>query len=241
MKKYLLIMPAYNEEKNIGAVIESILLLKLPLDILVINDGSIDKTESIASNFGVEVLNLHYNSGYGAACQTGFKYALYKGYEYLIQMDSDGQHRAKDLPKFIEELEKNKADIVLGSRFLSLEEYELGALRLLAIKFFRCLIKKLTGQIITDPSSGFQGLNRSVFKFYANLDNYPEDYPDADVVIKMLLNGFKIVEIPATFEQRHDGISMHSGLSPLYYMVKMFMSIFIVVLRQKSILRRAHE
>ncbi len=241
MKKYLLIMPAYNEEKNIAYVIESVLSMSLPLDILVINDGSSDQTEAVASTSGAEVLNLHYNSGYGSACQTGFKYALYKGYSYVIQMDSDGQHLAEDLPKIIDELEKNKADIVIGSRFLSTEKYELGALRLLAIHLFRWWIKLLTGQNITDPSSGFQGLNRSVFGFYANLDNYPEDYPDADVVIKMLLRGCKIVEVPATFKQRQDGISMHAGLKPVYYMIKMCMSILVVVFRQKSIQRRARK
>ncbi len=239
MKDFLLIIPAYNEEENVAKVLDSIKAQKLEIDIMVINDGSTDKTTDIVENMGVKVLDMHYNSGYGVVCQTGFKYALKKGYKYVLQMDSDGQHRAEDLYKLIDELKKGESDIVIGSRFLEKNNYKFGFLKKIATGIFIFAIKKSTGTKITDPSSGFQGLNRRAFEVYSKMDNYPEDYPDADVIMKMLLNGFRIKEIPAIFLPRTAGTSMHTGLKPVYYMMKMILSIILIIIKEKIINKKS--
>ena len=116
--KTLIIIPAYNEEKNIGAVLESIQQKVPEIPILVVNDGSADNTESVARSHGANVISLPYNSGYGVALQAGFKYAAKKNYSLVIQMDSDGQHDAYLIPEFLKEIKDGK-DVVIGSRFIA--------------------------------------------------------------------------------------------------------------------------
>ncbi len=230
MKTILIIMPAYNEEENIAQVIRDIQRLELPADLLVVNDGSSDRTEEIVKGLGAQVIDMPFNSGYGVACQTGFKYAVEKGYQFVLQMDSDGQHRAEDLVSVMNVLLEEEVDIVIGSRFLSERPYPLCFMKKLAILMFRLTIRWVSHANITDPSSGLQGLNRRTFTYYSKMDNYPEDYPDADVLIRMLLAGFKVKEVPATFMPRTHGSSMHSGLEPVFYMSKMYMSIILIVM-----------
>jgi len=127
-------------------------------DIMVINDGSSDKTGMVAREAGEMVINLPYNLGYGGALQTGFKYASTMGYKYVIQFDADGQHDPEDIKIIMEQLRTGIPDIVIGSRFLGRGAFRAGVLKMGAIAVFRCLIKISTGVRITDPTSGLQGL-----------------------------------------------------------------------------------
>lgn len=233
MNNILIIMPAYNEEKNIASVIEAINSLDVPYDVLVINDGSDDRTACIAQEKGARVISLPFNLGYGVACQTGFKYAVENNYAYVLQMDSDGQHRPTDIPIIMSSLLGNEFDIVIGSRFLAESGYKVGTLKRLAIRLFCGLIWLFTHVKLTDPSSGFQGMNREAFTFYSKMENYPEDFPDADVLVRMLLENFKIKEVPTVFLPRRFGKSMHSGIKPVVYMAKVTMSMLLIVIRSK--------
>lgn len=234
MKSCLVIIPAYNEEKNIGKVIAEIRELELAVDILVVNDGSSDRTDEAVTAAKTLLLNLPYNLGYGGALQTGFKYAVNKGYSYVITFDADGQHDPQDIITILKILKERKSDIVIGSRFLGRGNFETGILKKIAIQIFRWIIRFSTGFSITDPSSGLQGLSRRVYTYYAAMGNFPADYPDADVLIQMLLNKYKVVEFPANIRMRVHGKSMHRGLRPLYYFVKMLVSILVVLLRPKK-------
>ena len=236
----LIIIPAYNEEKNIRNVIAGIQNLCLDMDILVINDGSNDKTETTIRKAGTDVISLPYNLGYGGALQTGFKYAVSKGYRYVIQFDGDGQHTPEYLKKIYDELKKGDVDIVIGSRFMESGSFRAGTLKKIALAFFRILIRQFTGIRITDPTSGLQGLSRRVFGYYSIKGNFPGDYPDADIIIHMLKCSYKIREIPVIIRQRAEGKSMHSGIKPVYYLVKVFLSILISLLRDK-LNRRSSE
>ncbi|MFA6809307.1 MAG: glycosyltransferase family 2 protein [Eubacteriales bacterium] len=229
----LIIIPAFNEEKNIKQVIKGILECKYDLDILVINDGSKDCTGLLARKTGVNVIDHFYNMGYGGALQTGFKYAVSCGYQYVVQFDGDGQHEPKDILLILEILKKDCFDIVLGSRFINYRN-KVSLIKVVAIKFFRYLISFLTGVKITDPTSGIQGLNRKVFSYYARMGNFPEDFPDADTIIHMIMNDYRIVEVPVTITQRISGKSMHHGFKSFYYVIKMIVSISVVVLKQKT-------
>lgn len=231
----LVIIPVYNEEKNIEAVLDNIIKIKKGFDLILINDGSIDNTEEILKKKGVCYLSHPYNLGYGAALQTGYKYAVCLGYKYVIQMDGDGQHNPMDIFKILEALTKTNNDIIIGSRYLNKNStnIENNIFKKIAVAFFGFLIKLLTKAKITDPTSGFQGLSYDAFEFYSKMNNFVSDFPDADILIKMLRLKYKVFEISVNINKREFGKSMHSGFKPLYYMVKVFLSIIIIIAREK--------
>ncbi|RNC62973.1 MAG: Undecaprenyl-phosphate mannosyltransferase [Candidatus Dichloromethanomonas elyunquensis] len=232
--RFLIIIPAYNEEKNITKVLHGIFQHCPSCDVLVVNDGSKDSTSQTAKKEGVFVIDHLYNIGYGGALQTGFKYAVTCGYEFVIQFDADGQHDPKDILKIIEYLETKDYDIVIGSRFLN-DSAKVGLLKEIAIKYFSLLIKVFAGKKITDPTSGLQGLNNHVFSYYAIMGNFPEDFPDADTLIHMLKRNCRVIEIPANIRERMSGESMHIGMKTIYYFFKMLVSIAVVVLKDKAL------
>ena len=227
----VLLMPAYNEAKNIKRVITNIRSVVPDIDIVVINDGSKDATARLAQEAGAQVISHPYNMGYGAACQTGYKYACRHNYEYAIQMDADGQHEPKSVYDLLEAIQDPEVDIVLGSRWLGLTEYNGPLIRKFGKHIFAFIATSLTGLKITDPTTGFQALGRKVMLFYTT-EVYPVDYPDADMIILLKRAGFKIKEIPVIMYRDESGQSMHSGvLRPLYYGFKMMLSIFMTLLR----------
>lgn len=235
MPDTLVIIPAYNEEHNIGKVLKDIEDTIADVDILVVNDGSSDKTGNIVRALGIDVISLPYNLGYGGALQTGFKYAVLNSYKYVIQFDADGQHDPEDITKIQSELRKGTADIVIGSRFLGGGSLKTGFVKRVAISLFRFLIRYYTGQRITDPTSGLKGLTRRTFSHYAIMGNYPDDFPDADILIQMIRSKYRVQEVPADMYIRDSGRSMHSGLRPIYYLIKILLCIVIVLLREKTL------
>jgi Glycosyltransferases involved in cell wall biogenesis len=229
----LVLIPAYNEEQNIAFVLNDLKkhVLKLGMDILVIDDGSTDNTAKIVEQEKVTVIRLPFNLNYGAALQTGFKYAYDKGYDYVVQFDADGQHFASEILKLINTKVSMNADIVIGTRFFENSSYRIGGFKKAGIIFLRLLVWLATGDRITDPTSGFQLLDRRVYMIYSIKGNFPTDYPDADVYISMRRSGFKIVETPAVMYRRSAGTSMHSGLKILMYFPKMLISVLAVIFR----------
>jgi len=234
VKRCLIIIPAYNEEKNIGNVLKEVTQLYPEFDVLVVDDGSSDNTGARVLLQRVKMITHPFNLKYGSALQTGFKYAVVHGYSFVVQFDADGQHDPQDIRTIIKVLEMGQADIVIGSRFLGKSSYRTGFLKKTAIVLFRMIIRAATGVRITDPSSGLQGLTRRAFSYYALTGHYPADYPDADVLIQMILNGFRVCEFPADIRARESGQSMHSGIKPVYYLIKMLVSIMVVLLRPRT-------
>lgn len=229
--RVIAIIPALNEEKNIARVIESITKAWPGAFPLVINDGSTDQTARKAGQAGATVIDLPFNMGYGAALQTGFKYALAHGFDYAVQIDGDGQHDASSIPGLLDPVIKGGVDVSLGSRFLG-DSYPVPMLRKSGIVVFRLLVSAVTGRKITDPTSGFQALNRAAMsRFYAS-PHYPSDFPDADVIIMLHRAGLKVEETPVIMHPNPDGRSMHKGMTPVYYVLKMFLSIFLALLRK---------
>ena len=237
-QEIIIIIPAYNEESNISPLIKEIQNKVSGADILVIDDGSMDRTARVAEKAGALVIRLPFNMGYGAALQTGFKYALLKRYRYVVQMDADGQHDPDSIKDLLAEVEKENADVVIGSRFLGgSSEYKASGVRRMGMSLFRKITSVIIGQPVTDPTSGFQALNRDAIRFYASR-YYPADYPDADVMIMLHRAGLRIREIPVRMYPRKQGQSMHSGLKPVYYIFKMFLSMFVTLLRKDKFDRR---
>jgi glycosyltransferase involved in cell wall biosynthesis len=229
----LVIMPAYNEAQNIAPVIAGVRQNAPELDIVVVNDCSTDRTAQVAAEAGAIVLSLPCNLGYGGAVQAGFRYAVERGYAFGVIMDADGQHNPADVPRLLETVRHGEADLALGSRFLGRLEYSPSWPRRLGMALFRWLASRVTGQRITDPTSGFQAMTREVMRFFAR-DNYPVDFPDADTIMTLHFAGFHVREVPVTMRARLSGESMHTTWKSLYYVFKMFLSIFIVWLRQRT-------
>ena len=241
-KKKLAIIPAHNEQENIGQVVTGIRELDIGIDVVVIDDGSTDRTARHARLAGAKVIRLSSNIGYGVALQTGYKYACERGYDYLVQLDGDGQHDPVYIPELLKIIKSGEADLVLGSRFLKerspgkvpLHKYKAGIARKLGIGLFAFLTTKLVRLKVTDPTSGYQAFNRRVIAFFTR-GFFPCDYPDADVIVMVHRAGFNIKEIPMVMLENNTGKSMHSGLKPVYYVFKMFLSMFMTLLRKKVI------
>lgn len=240
-KELLVVVPAYNEEKNIISVVED-LKSELPFaDILVINDNSSDNTAGVLIEHGIDFVSTFFNLKYSGVVQTGFKYALINDYKYAAQFDGDGQHIAKELAKMYEVIKEENCDIVIGSRFVKKTNYDHSLFRMIGTKLFQKIIKLATNTVITDPTSGLQILSKPVFTRYSKMAHYP-DYPDANLIIEMILNGYKIKEVPVEMRERIYGESMHAGIwAPFVYMVRMMYSIALVLLKYKDLIRNRRK
>lgn len=240
-KDLLIIMPAYNEERNITGVLEQLASPEIAriADVLVMNDASSDSTNWIVKKYGHTLVTNVFNLGYGSAIQLGYKYAIRRRYKYIIQMDSDGQHDVCNIPVIYERLktpgENGKyPDIVLGSRFMEgSSEFPVSVFKKTAYALFRFCIRAATGRRIKDPTTGLQGLSGRAALYYSKFGNFDNKYPDANMLIQMLLLDFQVVEIPAVMHNRGYGVSMHSGLKPFIYMFRMMFSILAVIFRIK--------
>lgn len=231
MEKVLFVIPAYNESENIEGVLNEIKKDVKYADILVINDCSKDNTKDIVEKNGVKCITNVFNMRYAMAVQTGIKYAYQNGYDYVIQMDADGQHIAHEAEKLYKEIKKTGADIVIGSRYIKDTGYPCPLFRRIGTKLFEFLIKIFCKKKIADPLSGFQCLNKKVIEYYAGCGNYPE-YPDAGLVIEMLLNGYTIKEFPVKMRLRENGVSMHSGIiKPIKYMITQLYICVVMVIK----------
>ncbi|HPG40402.1 MAG TPA: glycosyltransferase family 2 protein [bacterium] len=242
VKRLLILIPSFNEEKNLPGVLlkleaEKAGLEKLGwvIDVLVIDDGSRDKTEQVARSYNVRVAGLPVNLGYGAALQTGFKYARAGGYDAVFSMDADGQHRPEDLAAMLQVFNQGKYQVILGSRFLTPGEYKTNIFRKTGIKLFSIVLHILCGKKIADVTTGLQLLHKNVFNLLA--DEYPHDFPDTQVLLLLSLMGFEIKEVQVTVKQRIFGTSMHSSLASLLYPFKSFLAIMVTLLRVAQIRR----
>ena len=240
-KEILIIIPAYNEEKTITALLEQLEKPEISelADVLVMNDASLDSTNWITKKRNHVVVTHIFNLGYGSGLQLGYKYAVRRKYQYVIQMDADGQHDVCNIPVIYKELKTpdengNFPDIVLGSRFMEgSTEFPVSPVKKFAFGWFRFLLRIGTGRKFTDPTTGLQGLSWKTFLFYSKYNNFDDQYPDANMLMQMSLLGFRIREIPAVMHLRVNGISMHSGLKPFVYMFRMTFSLMAVWIREK--------
>jgi len=245
-KRASLLIPAFNEGSRIASVIQGVRERHPFLEIIVVDDGSCDDTRSRATKAGARVISHPFNLGYGVALQTGYRYALREGYDALVQMDGDGQHDPSSVDLLLRMVERGEADLVIGSRFLASGELEHGdsasgppawpayrgtLARRCGMRLFGTIASLLIRQKVTDPTSGYQAMNRRVLEWTSS-DQFPWDYPDADFIIMLHRAGFRIREVPVQMYDNPDKKSMHSGSKPLYYVFKMFLSILVTLMRR---------
>ncbi|MFK7738861.1 MAG: glycosyltransferase family 2 protein [Planctomycetota bacterium] len=240
--RYALVIPAFRESGRVGDVVREVRRLsiqgKLPtLDVLVVDDGSPDGTALEAAAAGARVLRHPFNLGYGTALHTGYCTAFRAGYDRVLQMDADGQHDASMLRPLVEALDHG-ADIALGSRYLSGNAPRSSLPRRVGTRVFAWLASRLIGTHITDPTSGFQGLSRRALESVVN-DGFPEDYPDADVLVLHHKRGLRVREVEVVMHERKGGMSMHRGARIAYYGYKMMLTLALMPIRRATPLRVA--
>ena len=227
MKK-LVIIPAYNESKNLLSVIRDIEANAEGYDYIIINDASTDGTKELCEEQGLHYLDLASNLGIGGAVQTGYQYAYFEEYDLAVQIDGDGQHDALSLLELEKALLSGNPhpDMVIGSRFIDKKGFQSTALRRGAIRWISFLIKILTGCRITDPTSGFRICGRNVIEIFAK--RYPWDYPEPETTTSLLARGFRVTEIPVEMKERQGGrSSLSNPLSALFYMIKVSFGVII--------------
>ncbi len=228
--KILIIIPAYNEEKSLPGVISELRKEAPEADVLVVNDGSHDKTVHIAREMSAQVLDLPFNLGIGGAMQAGYLYAQRRGYDIAVQFDGDGQHLAHEIKKLLQPVLDGKADILIGSRFLGQGDYKPSFSRKIGIKVFSTVLSCILGTRLTDTTSGFRAANRRVIEFYAR--TYPDDYPEVEALVLLHKAGMRIAEVPVHMRERTSGQSSITAVRSVYYMVKVLLAVLIDLLKK---------
>lgn len=223
--KCLIIIPAYNEAESIEKVVDNIIQNYPQYDYVIVNDGSTDTTRKICKERGYQVLNLPINMGIGGAVQTGYRYALENGYDMAVQMDGDGQHDVAFLEGMIKYMEEEKADCIIGSRFVNKEGFQSSRLRRIGIQFLSILGFCLTGVRVRDITSGYRLVNRRFIHVFAQ--DYPADYPEPEAMVIAAIHGGKIREYPVVMRERETGTSSITLKRAVYYMVKVTIAMLI--------------
>ena len=225
--KILMIIPAYNEQENIKETVQKIKDHKKELDYVVINDGSTDNTEQILKENNINHVKLINNLGIGGAVQTGYKYAYENNYDIAIQFDGDGQHDVNYVEKICEPLINGQADMCIGTRYLdkSSSKFQSTFMRRLGANIISVFIKIFAGKKITDPTSGFRAVNRRVIEEFAQ--NYPIEYPEPESTVSLLVNGYKVQEVPVSMNERKGGVSSIRLWKTVDCMLKVVLAIII--------------
>ncbi len=230
-RETLILVPVYNESASVRELVGEIRKLYPEIPVLVVDDGSRDGSAAEARGAGAIVFSHAFNLGDGAARQTGFLYALRNGFKYLVHLDGDRQHAPEEIAGFIAELRREESDLIVGSRFLGRCAYTLSPGRKIGMKLFSLICSVVIRQRITDPTSGYRGLNRRALKVFTE-GYYPQHFPDADVIISAHFRGLRIREIPITVSPTRS-VSLHRGGTIFYYIYKMLLSTFVSCLRLK--------
>ena len=223
MNKVLLIIPAYNEAENIERVVDNIINNFPQYDYVIINDGSKDATRKICKNRGYNLLDLPINLGLAGAVQSGMKYANYHGYDYVVQIDGDGQHMPEYIEKMLEEMEQTSCDIVIGSRYKT--ESKPINLRMIGSQIITFAIFATTkGKYIGDVTSGMRLFNKSMIKRFGYQINYG---PEPDTLAYLINCGIKIEEVQVEMQERIAGTSYLNIGNSVRYMVQMLFAIIV--------------
>lgn len=236
MKKILLIIPAYNEEKSILNVVNKIYNynkeINTKYDVVVINDGSSDNTEKILCENNINHIKLISNLGIGGAVQTGYKYALESDYDIAVQFDGDGQHDIRYVRDIIKPIIDNDANMVIGSRFIdkSTSKFKSSKARQIGIKMISFFIKLVTSKKIYDTTSGFRAVDKELIKKFSN--SYPVEYPEPVSTTEILKKGYKVEEVAVSMNERETGISSIRMWKNCYYMINVILYILVIGIRR---------
>ena len=231
-ERLLVLVPAFNEEGAIAGVVRSVQANMPGVPVLVIDDCSADTTCSTAEEAGAHVVTLPHHLGLGGCVQTGYKLAFEAGYEFVIRVDGDGQHDARDIPRVFETLKKSGYEMVIGSRFIEKSGQSTGQVRSIGIVFFRAVLRPILGQTVHDPTSGFVGVNRRALAVFGK--SFPLEYPEIEALVVLQRRRFRFVEVPCTMLPRTTGRSSITALKSVYYIVHVLLGVLVNVLKYEG-------
>lgn len=219
--KTLIIIPTYNESKNIDNLIKEI--VSLGYDYLIINDKSTDNTKEIIEKNRYNMLDLSVNVGLAGVTQIGFKYARDNNYDCVVSIDGDGQHPPVYIKPLIDEI-NNGYDYVIGSRFV--DNNKSHSMRMLGSRILCFLIWLKTRRKVTDPTSGMRVLGKKVLEDFSTTMNY---YAEPDALCHCIKQGYKIKEVQVNMNDRTEGESyFNNPFKSIKYMVTEIISIIFV-------------
>jgi glycosyltransferase involved in cell wall biosynthesis len=227
------IVPALNEEANVARVIDEVRAVDPGMDVVVVDDGSTDATAAVAEARGAHVVRLPFNLGIGGAVQTGYRYAFEHDFDVAVQIDGDGQHDPSQLPLLLGPLVDGEADIVVGSRFAGDGEFRSTATRRVGIRIFARVVSLVTGQRLTDTTSGFRAVNRKGIALFAA--DYPHDYPEVEATVMCVKHKLRLREVPVAMRARGGGRSSITAPRSIYYMAKVLLAIFVALFRRYAV------
>jgi glycosyltransferase involved in cell wall biosynthesis len=226
----LIIVPAYNEEGAISGVVEEINGVVPGVPVLVIDDCSSDGTRNIAYAARANVLPLPHHLGLGGCVQAGYKLAFELGFDYVIRVDGDGQHDARGIPVILEKLKSSGCQMVIGSRFLSGHGAYSSAARGIGIQLFRMILRPILGRPVSDPTSGFVGVNREALALFSR--SFPLEYPEIEALVVLQRKRFRFEEVACDFRPRRTGRSSITAGRSMRYMVQVMLGVLVNILRK---------
>jgi hypothetical protein len=235
----LAIVPAYNEQDTVGRVIDEVRAFDPGFDVVVVDDGSVDRTAAIATAQGAYVLRLPFNLGIGGAVQTGYRFAFERGYDVAVQVDGDGQHDPRELPRILAPVLTDEADMVVGSRFAGAGAYRSSAMRRVGIRVFAWVVSRLVRQRVTDATSGFRAVNRRGIELFAA--DYPHDYPEVEATVMAVRHRLRLCEVPVAMRERGGGRSSITAARSVYYMSKVLLALFVGLFRRDVVPREVQR
>ncbi len=229
--KRIAIVPAFNEEETIARVIDEIRAFDPELEIVVVDDGSLDRTAAVAEEKGAHVVRLPFNLGIGGAVQTGFRYAFEHGFRLAVRLDGDGQHDAAQLARAARARARRTRPTSRSARASpARRRYRSSRPRRAGITILAKTVSLLVGRRVTDPTSGFQALNRHAIALFAA--DYPHDIPEVEAVLMVHRHRLRMVEVPVEMRERAGGRSSIGALFAVYYMVKVLLALFVGLFRK---------
>lgn len=231
----LAVVPAYNEARTVGSVVRSLREHAPQFDVLVVDDGSTDRTAERAERAGARVLRLPFNVGIGGAVQAGFAFARENGYRSLVQVDGDGQHDPLEIRRLEAAMDADpRVDMVCGSRFLTSDyRYPAPVSRRTGIHIFAYILSRVVGQRVSDPTSGFRLYNRRAIELFAS--DYPHDYPEVEAVLMVHFHKLRMREVPVRMYMRGGGESSITSGKSVYYMIKVLLAIVVGLVRARPV------
>lgn len=222
----LVIVPAFNEARNLPRVLSAVRESNPTWDVAVVDDGSMDASAQVASNLGATVLRSVLNLGIGGAVQTGFLWARDHRYDVAVQIDGDDQHDPGFIPALVAPIAAGQLDVVIGSRFLSEGGFRSTALRRAGIQYLSWFLRLRCGARVTDPTSGFRASGRRAIEFFA--EYYPTDYPEPESIALATRRGLRVGEVPIRMRERFTGKSSINAWRTLYYFTKVSLALLLL-------------
>lgn len=228
--RVLVIVPAHDEQDSLPATLAELRAKAPGVDVLVVDDGSHDSTSAVALAAGVRVVRHPVNLGVGGALQTGFRWAMRRGYDVAVQLDADGQHDPAYLATLLAPVLEGRCDVSIGSRFVEATGYNAPLNRRIGMMLFQAVVKLAIGRRITDTTSGFRAYARPVMQVCQH--DFPKDFPDAPLLIGLARRGFRLDEVPVVMRERQAGQSFYTLGKQFYYPYKNLLASLMAMIRR---------